>query len=46
MIVVTTGYFRCLLYGRETWAMRAETERTEMRMIRWMCVVSLKERQR
>ena len=38
---------RSLLYGCETWAMRAELEskmeRTEMRMIKWMCRVSLKE---
>ena len=38
-----------LLYGCEKWAMRAELESkmemTEMRMIRWMWYVSLKERQ-
>ena len=37
-----------LLYGCETWAMRAELEakmdRTEMKVIRWMCGVSLIER--
>ena len=37
----------CMLYGSETWAMKAEHERkmdrAEMRMIRWMCGVSLKE---
>ena len=39
----------CLLYGCKTWAMDAELEskmeRTEMRMIRWMCCVSPRERQ-
>ena len=38
-----------MLYGCKTWAMTAELEskmeRTEMRMIRWMCCVSLRERQ-
>ncbi len=37
-----------MLHGSETWPMRAEheakLERTEMRMIRWMCGVSLRER--
>ena len=37
-----------MLYGSETWAMKAEQEtrfeRTEMRMVRWMCGVSLKEK--
>ena len=37
----------CMLYGSETWAMKVEHERkmdrAEMRMIRWMCGVSLKE---
>ena len=40
---------RCLLYGCKTLALRVQLElrmeRTEMRMIRWMCGVSLKERQ-
>ena len=39
----------CLLYGCQTWAMRVEleskTEMMEMRMVRWMCGVSPKERQ-
>jgi len=39
----------CMLYGSETWPMKVEheakLERTEMRMIRWMCGVSLRERQ-
>ena len=47
--VYTESIRSCLLYGCETWAMRAgresKMERTEMRMIRWMCRVSLKERQ-
>ena len=38
----------CMIYGSETWAMKKEHERqlqkTEMRMIRWMCGVSLRER--
>ena len=38
----------CMVYGSETWPMKAEheakLERTEMRMIRWMCGVSLRER--
>ena len=38
----------CMLHGSETWPMRAEheakLERTEMRMIRWMCGVSMRER--
>jgi len=37
-----------MLYGSNTWAMKAEQEarfeRTEMQMIRWMCVVSLREK--
>ena len=37
-----------MLFGRETWAMKAEQEarfeRTEMRMIRWMSEVSLREK--
>ncbi|XP_065325211.1 uncharacterized protein LOC135931830 [Gordionus sp. m RMFG-2023] len=38
---------RSLVYGGEKWAMKStheELERTEMRMIRWMCGVSLRER--
>ena len=40
----------CLFYGCETWAMtvtaelESKMERTEIRVIRWMCDVSLKER--
>ena len=37
-----------MIYGSETWAMTAEQsgrlERTEMRMVRWMCGVSLRDR--
>ena len=37
-----------MIYGSETWAMNVEQqrrlERTEMRMVRWMCGVSLRER--
>ena len=37
-----------MAYGSETWAMTVEQsgrlERTEMRMVRWMCGVSLKDR--
>lgn len=40
----------CMLYGSETWAVKAEQvsklHRTEMRMIRWMSNVSLKEKKR
>ena len=47
--VYTESIRSCLLYGCETWAMRAgresKMERTEMRMIRWMCCICLKERQ-
>ena len=35
------------IYGSETWAVNAEQEtkleRAEMRMVRWMCGVSLRE---
>ena len=45
--VYTACIRRALLYGCETWAMRADLEskmeRTDMRMIRWMCGVSLKD---
>jgi hypothetical protein len=38
----------CMLYGSETWQMKVEheekLERTEMRMIRWMCGVSLRDK--
>ena len=38
----------CMIYGSQTWALKAEHEdklnRAEMRMIRWMCGVSLKDR--
>ena len=37
-----------MLYGSETWAINAEQiarfDRTEMRMVRWMCGVTLRER--
>ena len=37
-----------MIYGSETWAMNAEQEaileRAEMRMVRWMCGVSLREK--
>ena len=37
-----------MVYGSETWAMTVELsnrlERTEMRMVRWMCGVSLRDR--
>ena len=47
---VYMAYIRsCLLYRCQIWAMRAEmeskVERTEMRIIRWMWGVSVKERQ-
>ena len=36
-----------MIYGSEMWAMRAEQsgrlEYTEMRMMRWMCGVSLRD---
>ena len=38
----------CMIYGAETWALRADhermLERAEMRMVRWMLRISLKER--
>ena len=38
-----------MIYGSETWAVNAEkeakVERAEMRMVRWMCGVSLRRRQ-
>ena len=38
----------CMVYGSEMWSIKVEheakLERTEMRMIRWMCGVSLRER--
>ena len=40
----------CMIYGSETWPMKKEHEQklqtTEMRMIRWMCGVSRKERRK
>ena len=37
-----------MLHGNETWAVRKENvvalQRTEMRMVRWMCGVKLKDR--
>jgi len=37
-----------MLHGSETWTVRKENEgalqREEMRMVRWMCGVKLKER--
>lgn len=46
--VYTACVRSCLIYGAETWATKVEhdmkLERTEMRMIRWMCGVSLRER--
>ena len=46
--IYTSCVRSCMTYGSETWPMKAEhmtrLERTEMRMIRWMCRVSLKER--
>ena len=39
-----------MIYGTETWAMKADDlrslERTECMMVRWMCGVSLKDRKR
>ena len=39
-----------LIYGTETWAMKADDlrslERTEHTMVRWMCGLSLKDRKR
>ena len=39
-----------LIYGTETWAMKADDlrslEKTERMMVRWMCGVSLKDRKR
>ena len=47
--VYTECISSCLLYGCESWTMRAELESnmesTEMRMIRWMCRVSQREKQ-
>ena len=41
---------RILIYGTETWAMKADDqrslERTERMMVKWMCGVSLKDRRR
>jgi hypothetical protein len=38
----------CMIYGSETWPVKAvheaKLDRTEMRMIRWMCGVSLSEK--
>jgi len=38
----------CMIYGSETWPVKVEhvaaLERAEMRMIRWMCRVSLREK--
>ena len=46
--VYTSCVQSCLIYGCETWPMKAQheaaLERTEMRMIRWMCGGSLRER--
>ena len=39
-----------LIYGTETWAMKADDlkslERTKRMMVRWMCSVSLKDKKR
>ena len=44
----TTCVRSTMIYGSETWAMNLEQqrrlERAEMRMVRWMCGVSLKEK--
>ena len=38
----------CMLHGSETWPVRKENEvalqRAEMRMVRWMCNVNVKDR--
>ena len=38
----------CMLHGSETWPVRKENvvalQRAEMRMVRWMCGVKLKDR--
>ena len=38
----------CMLHGSETWSLKRENElalhRTEMRMIRWMCGVKLRDK--
>jgi len=52
LIVTGKVYESCvrsaMIYGSETWAVKTEhiqrLSRTEMRMIRWMCGVSVKER--
>ena len=51
--LILTIYSACaqsvLIYGTETWAMKADDlrslERTERMMVRWMCGVSLKYRE-
>ena len=46
--VYTVCVRSAMLYGSETWAINSEqvarVDRTEMRMVRWMCGVSLRER--
>lgn len=46
--VYVTCVRSAMVYGSETWAMNAEQigrfERTEMKMVRWMCGVSLRDR--
>ena len=41
---------KCMTYGSETWSLKSDSaqrlERTEMRMVRWMCGTSLREKQR
>jgi len=48
--VYATCVRSCLMHGSETWPMKVEHElkmnRTEMSMIRWMCVVKLNERKK
>jgi hypothetical protein len=47
-MVYATCVRSVMIYGSETWAMNVEQERrlerAEMRMVRWMCGVSLRER--
>ena len=46
--VYVTCVRRCMMYGREAWAVSAKIERklerTEMRMVRFMCGVRLREK--
>ena len=48
VIVIVVSIIHSMLHGSETWPVRTENvvalQRAEMRMVRWMCGVKLKDR--